>query len=130
MKQLLQIVLIFISSASAQAFGYSSGQVDCHFEIASKKNPSRYATVNLPTFDLTKNFSQIIEHPSLDNRLYMEYSPGFTSKNEVTYLVINLAYNMANSGIEAPIVKGMRTTLAIGRQDSDLIGAFLSCTVN
>lgn len=108
----------------------SAGTMECYFEIASTKRPGRYEIVQLPAFSVMNVFEYALENPLLENRILFRYNPGWATKTEISHVVINMSYNSANSGIEMPLILEQKFVTAIGRQGSDLIGAFLNCTVH
>lgn len=108
----------------------SAGTMECYFEIASTKSPGRYEIVQLPSFSVMNLFEYVVENPLLENRILFRYNPGWATKTEISHVVISMSYNTANSGIEMPLILEQKFVTAIGRQGSDLIGAFLNCTVH
>ncbi|NUN05982.1 MAG: hypothetical protein HUU57_09485 [Bdellovibrio sp.] len=107
----------------------TSGTMECYFEIASKKQPGRYEIIKIQPFSVMNAYQDAFQSPLLENRILFSYTPGHVTQSEISHVVINMTYNSANSGVELPIITKQKFVTAIGRQDSDLIGAFLNCTI-
>lgn len=128
MKYLVAL-LIFSFVFSANAVTVLSGTVDCSFEIASTRQPTRYEVVKIPTFSVMEKFEYAVESPLLQNRILFGFYPDSRTGKAVSHFAINLTYNTANSGAELPIILDEKFIVVIGRQGSDLIGAFLNCKI-
>ena len=128
MKTLLSL-LVFSCALSAQAVTISSGTVECYFEIASTLQPAKYEIVKVPAFSAMDKFEYVVENHLLQNRILFGYYPAYNYLKEVSHFALNLSYNTANSGVELPVVLDDKLVVVIGRQGSDLIGAFANCTI-
>lgn len=126
MKALLALIPVLLLSSNASA--YSRGKLNCRFEIVSKKNFPAVTRLPAFEFDVMKTHEDSFEADVLENPLRFRYTPGLTGLNDVRVFVIDLAYNMANGGADVPAAPNAGYVFKIGRQDSDLVGAFLNCT--
>lgn len=128
MKKLI-VALAFVGAfaQSQTSFAYKEGKLVCKSEFASKKNPTKPASFAPFELDITKEFFFTFTHESLERNLYFQYIPGKVQDKGVAFFVINMAYNMANGGADVMAFPEGVYTFKIGRQDSDLIGAFFTC---
>lgn len=126
MRQITLAVLSFLVSANAAA--YSRGTLVCYFDLVSTKNPAQVVRTPAFEFDIMEVRQDSFEYDALTSPIRFRYTPGLVSKNNVGVFVIDMTYRMANAGVDVPAMANGTYVVKIGRQDSDLIGAFLSCT--
>lgn len=120
----LSLIFIFMSNP---AIAFKSGSLACQFEIYSTDKPSETKLSKTFSFSLTEYYSEAFTFPFLKNRLIMAYYPGSTSPGDVTHASFLLKYDGANSGADLPLIAGATYSTNIGKDGSDLIGAFMKC---
>ncbi|MBK9321479.1 MAG: hypothetical protein IPM97_00730 [Bdellovibrionaceae bacterium] len=121
------LILIFTSFAAHSASAYSSGRLNCYFEMFSKNNwPKMEKT---PTFDINimEAYEQSIESKWLGNKIRLLYVPGIVATKDVQVAVVTMTYAGADAGADVSLKPDGTYVFKIGRQDSDLVGAFLNC---
>lgn len=113
---------------STPAFAYSSGTLVCQFEIVTKSNFGN--TIRPPAFqfDVMKGHEGSFEYEGVENPIRFAYFPDMATQKTIKGFVIHMTYNYANAGAEFPAFPNASYVVKIGRQDSDLVGAFLTCT--
>lgn len=115
--------LLLVSSA----FAFSSGSLTCSFDIYAFKNwPNAEKT---PEFkiDIMSVYESSIESKWLDHKISLRYVPGLVAANDVQIASVDMTYNEANAGADVSLTPQGIYIFKIGRQDSDLFGAFLNC---
>lgn len=122
-------VLISSVFLCSQAFGYSGGKMTCFFELFSKKNWPKVEKTTTFEVNIAQGYEDSIESRFLENKIRLRYVPGIVAAGDVRYVSITMTYAGADSGADAPLVENGQYMFNIGRQDSDLVGAFLNCKV-
>lgn len=124
------LVGIFLTLGTQSAWAYSSGQMKCFFEI--------YATTNWPNAEKTPAFEinimqayeASIESKWLGNKIRLQYVPGIVAARDVQVAVVTMTYAGADAGADVSLKPDGIYVFKIGRQDADLVGAFLNCQVH
>lgn len=99
----------------------------CSFELFSKKNwPKVERTVPFE-INIAQGYEDSIESRFLENKIRLRYVPGIISSGDIRYVSITMTYAGADSGADAPLVENGQYMFNIGRQDSDLVAAFMNC---
>lgn len=124
-KSLLTIVLL----VSGACFGYTSGKMDCYFEIVSKTNWPKVEKQPVFTIDLMQYYENSIESKWLENKIRLQYVPGKVSAQDVQFGAVSMTYDNANSGADFSLMPNGIYIFRIGRQDSDLVGGFMNCQI-
>lgn len=125
MKHLFLVLLSVLTGAQALAF--KSGTITCQFEIQTTDKPTEVKLSKVFSFPLTEYYTEAFTFPFLKNRLIMAYYPGYTSPGEVTHASFLLKYDGSNSGADIPLFVGATYYTNIGKDGTELIGAFLKC---
>lgn len=123
------LVFVSIVLLSSQGFGYSGGKMTCFFELFSKKNWPKVEKTTPFEIDIAAGYENSVESRFLDNKIRLRYVPGIVATGDVRYVSVTMTYAGADSGADAPLVENGQYMFNIGRQDSDLVGAFMNCQV-
>lgn len=111
------------------AFAYSQGKINCQIEMFSKKDSAKAYFLPAFEFDVMEPHFASFSHDLLDRSIHMSYTPGLVGLKDVRVFVLDMMYDNANSGADVPAMPNATYTVKVGRQDSDLIGAFMTCKV-
>lgn len=114
---------------SSQTFAYSSGTMTCFFELFSTKAWPKVEKTPEFSFNIMEMYESSIESKNLNNKIRLRYVPGLVARNDVRVISIVMTYDSADSGAEVPFVPEGEYSFNIGRQGSDLVGAFMQCKV-
>lgn len=124
------VLLLALTMISFNAFGYSSGTMNCFFELFNTKSWPKPEITQSFEINVMEVYESSIESKFLDNKIRLRYVPGLIARNDVRIASVTMTYDSADAGADVPFVADGQYTFKIGRQGSDLVGAFMNCKVN
>jgi len=128
-KLTMFILVAVFPFLTQNAFAYSSGKMSCFFELYSKKNWPKVEKTPVFEINVMQMLETSIESKWLENMIRLRYVPGKTAVNDVQVAAVTMTYAGADAGADVSLKPEGTYVFKIGRQDSDLVGAFMNCKV-
>lgn len=124
MKKLLLILSVLLHSQLAIG-ARIKGKINCQWEIVPI--PGGTVVKGEPfEMDINSVAMKSFAFDELSNKIRFRYTPGRTPRKGITHFVMSLTYDQAHGGADIPLTKEP-FTLKISRDQSDMIGGFLTC---